>query len=97
MSPFESTVHEGGEGTHLKVGPFAKALGSRNAIVMQNFGLSTSYDTVEEIVSCYLSLDRYYQVVLLAETAVSSKEPKEIEDAEAAEYVSYPSFYRSLG
>src|SRR5271168_5531048 len=73
---FTGVVYELSEGERI-----AQALGSKNAVILQNHGLLTVGHTVDEAAWWFITMDRSCQVQLLAENA---GEPKKIAAAHAA-------------
>jgi ribulose-5-phosphate 4-epimerase/fuculose-1-phosphate aldolase len=79
---FGGVVLEGGEGERI-----ADALGDGKAAILQNHGILTVGQTVDEAAFWFLSLDKTCQAQLLIDAAAagSGHKPKVIPDAEAAE------------
>jgi ribulose-5-phosphate 4-epimerase/fuculose-1-phosphate aldolase len=79
---FGGVVLEGGEGKRI-----ADALGDGKAAILQNHGILTVGQTVDEAAFWFLSLDKTCQAQLLIDAAAagSGHKPKVIPDVEAAE------------
>ena len=69
------------EGQHI-----AKALGDNKAVILQNHGLLTVGQSIDEAAFWFLSLDRTCQAQLLADAASAAGYKKILVDDEEAEY-----------
>jgi ribulose-5-phosphate 4-epimerase/fuculose-1-phosphate aldolase len=76
FSDFTGVVYETSEGERI-----AQALGNKKAVILQNHGLLTVGETVDEAAWWFVTMDRSCHAQLLAEAA---GQPKKIDPANAA-------------